>query len=209
MTNFILKVVRALGLLLGNISRIAPSKPEYLLYVLRRAIITGRYKSRFRSFGKNSWLAPDITLGKPQFISIGTCSSVMGHCVLETCPGITEPDLQIGNGVSLGEYTHVTCATKVIIEDGVLTGRFVLITDNAHGASLPDECDTPPIVRELSSKGSVHIGKNVWIGDKATILPGVTVGDGAIIAANAVVTKNVPAYAVVGGNPAKVLKQIK
>lgn len=209
MTNFILKVVRALGLLLGNISRIAPAKPEYLMYVLCRAIVTGRYKSRFRSFGANSWLAPGITLGNPQYISIANDSSVMSHCVLETCPEITKPDLQIGHGVSLGEYTHITCASKIVIGDGVLTGRFVLITDNAHGASLGDESAPPPLARALSSKGSVLIGKNVWIGDKATILPGVTVGDGAIIAANAVVTKNVPAYAVVGGNPAKVLKQIK
>ena len=49
------------------------------------------------------------------------------------------------------------------------------------------------------------IGKNVWIGDKATILPGVVVGDGAIIGANAVVTKNVPANSVVVGNPARVV----
>lgn len=209
MTNLILTVVRTFGLLLGKISRITPSKPEFLMYVLRRAVVTGRYKSRFRSFGANSWLAPGLTLGNPQFISIGNDSSVMAHCVLETCTEITKPDLQIGNGVSLGEYTHITCATKVVIGDGVLTGRFVLITDNAHGASLEKESDIPPSARAISSKGPVLIGKNVWIGDKATILPGVTVGESAIVAANAVVTKNVPAYAVVGGNPAKILKQIK
>lgn len=209
MTNLILKVVRTLGLLLGNIARLAPVKLEYLMYMFRRAVVTGRYKKRFRSFGTNSWLAPRITLGNPQNISIGEGSSVMSHCVLETCPGIAKPDLQIGNGVSLGEYTHITCATKVVVGDGVLTGRFVLISDNAHGASLASECDTPPIARALSSKGSVVIGRNVWIGDKATILPGATVGDGAIIAANAVVTKDVPAYTVAGGNPAKILKQIK
>lgn len=57
----------------------------------------------------------------------------------------------------------------------------------------------------MKSKGGVVIGKNVWIGDKATILPGVVVGDGAIIGANAVVTKNVPANSVVVGNPARVV----
>ena len=56
------------------------------------------------------------------------------------------------------------------------------------------------------SKGPITIGKNVWIGDKATILPGVTIGDGAVIAANAVVTKNVSAYNIVGGNPARIIK---
>ena len=52
------------------------------------------------------------------------------------------------------------------------------------------------------------IGDNVWIGDKATILPGVTIGEGAIIAANAVVTKNVPAFSVAAGNPAKIIKSV-
>ena len=50
------------------------------------------------------------------------------------------------------------------------------------------------------------IGNDVWIGDKATILPGVTIGDGAVVAANAVVTKDVPPYSIVGGNPARVIK---
>lgn len=58
------------------------------------------------------------------------------------------------------------------------------------------------------SKGPVIIGQNVWVGDKATILPGVTIGDGAVIGANSVVTKDVPPYSIVGGNPAKVLKQL-
>ena len=52
-------------------------------------------------------------------------------------------------------------------------------------------------------------GRNVWIGDKATVLPNVTIGDGAIIAANAVVAKDVPPYSVVAGCPAKVVKTIK
>ena len=66
-----------------------------------------------------------------------------------------------------------------------------------------------PVEREIYSKGAVRIGNNVWIGDKATILPGVTIGDGVIIGANSVVTKNIPDYCVVGGNPAKVIKSIK
>jgi len=56
------------------------------------------------------------------------------------------------------------------------------------------------------SKGDIHIGNDVWIGTQSTILSGVTIGDGAVIAANSVVTKNVPPYAIVGGTPAKVLK---
>lgn len=117
--------------------------------------------------------------------------------------------MEIGNGVSVGEYSHITCANRIVIGDGVLTGRFVLITDNSHGGGQNTDLAKAPLCRQLHSKGPVIIGNNVWIGDKATILPGVTVGEGAIVAANAVVTRDVPAYTVVGGCPARVLKVIK
>lgn len=67
--------------------------------------------------------------------------------------------------------------------------------------------DMPPTQRPIYSKGPVVIGDNVWIGDKATILPNVSIGKGAIIAANSVVTKDVPEYSVFAGNPAKIIKQ--
>ena len=60
---------------------------------------------------------------------------------------------------------------------------------------------------EKMSKGDVIIGNDVWIGLNATILSGITIGDGVIIAANAVVTKNVEPYTIVGGNPAKLIKK--
>ena len=81
------------------------------------------------------------------------------------------------------------------------------ICDNNHGTTDFDTLHEAPIKRKLYTKGPVIIGNNVWIGDKATILGGVTIGDGAVIAANSVVTKDVPAYSVVGGNPARVIKR--
>ena len=83
------------------------------------------------------------------------------------------------------------------------------ITDNSHGDTSIDIRSYPPISRPLVSKGKVVIGENVWIGDKATILPGVSIGDGAVIGANAVVTKDVPPYSVVVGNPAKIINKVK
>jgi acetyltransferase-like isoleucine patch superfamily enzyme len=60
--------------------------------------------------------------------------------------------------------------------------------------------------RDTFSKGPVRVGNDVWIGANATILSGVTIGDGAVVAAGSVVTKSVPPYAIVGGAPAKIIK---
>ena len=88
----------------------------------------------------------------------------------------------------------------------VLIGRWVTISDNNHGYTDMLSLQKPPIEREWVSKGPVIIEDNVWIGDKATILANVTIGKGAVVAANSVVTKDVPAYSVVAGIPAKVIK---
>ena len=119
---------------------------------------------------------------------------------------ISTPYLKIGSHCNIGAYNHITCANKLVIGNCCLTGKWVTITDNSHGGTDVDSLRTAPDKRPITSKGPVIIGDNVWIGDKATILPGVTIGDGAEIAANAVVTKDVPAYSVVAGNPAKVIR---
>lgn len=65
----------------------------------------------------------------------------------------------------------------------------------------------PMLLENLPIKGDSIIGNDVWIGQNVTIMPGVKIGDGAIIAANSVVTKDVPAYHIVGGNPIKIIRK--
>ena len=93
--------------------------------------------------------------------------------------------------------------------NNVRLGKKILITDNAHGASSSELLDIAPNYRPLISKGPVVIDDNVWIGEKASIMPGVHIGKGVIVAANSVVTKDVPSYCVVAGVPAKVIKVMK
>lgn len=118
------------------------------------------------------------------------------------------PCLTIGKNCHFGAHNHITCINNISIGDNLLTGKWITITDNSHGTTDIETLHIAPIKRPLYSKGSVVIGNNVWIGDKATILPGVTIGDGAVIAANAVVTKDVEPYTTVAGNPARVIKNI-
>lgn len=122
---------------------------------------------------------------------------------------VFSPILTIGKCCNFGAYNHITCINKVVIGDNCLTGKFVTITDNSHGFTDIENLQQCPEKRKVVSKGPVVIGNNVWIGDKATILPGVTIGDGAVIAANTVVTKDVPAYCVCAGNPGKLIKKEK
>ena len=63
------------------------------------------------------------------------------------------------------------------------------------------------MLEELPLKGDTVVGNDVWIGQNVTVMPGVHIGDGAIIAANSVVAKDVPAYCVAGGNPCRVIRQ--
>lgn len=210
MKKHVIDLIGFLGKVMGILYKLWPSKLEYAGYVFRRHIATARYCSRFKSFGKDSLLSSNITLLSPQYITIGNNVSIMSHSILEACPNAgLSPNLQIGDNSSIGEYAHITCAQQIIIGEGLLTGRFVLITDNGHGKSSMDEAEIPPLLRTVHSNGSIIIGRNVWIGDKVTILPNVTIGDGAVIAANAVVTKDVPAYCVAAGCPAKVVKMMK
>lgn len=118
------------------------------------------------------------------------------------------PEISIGDNVTLNDFCHIACINQVIIGNNVLVASRVFITDHFHGKIDALEKDISPSDRNLYSKGPVIIHDNVWIGEGVVVMPGVTIGKGAIIGANAVVTRDVPAYAVVGGNPAKVIKSI-
>ena len=115
-------------------------------------------------------------------------------------------EMEIGNNVRIEDFCVLN--GNITIGNNVLTGRYVYISDNSHGKNIESELNTPPSLRPLYAKGPVVIGNNVWIGESARILSGVTIGDGAIIGANAVVTHDVPSGAVVGGVPAKVIKMM-
>lgn len=112
--------------------------------------------------------------------------------------------LEIGRGVFFNRGCHLVVHEKVTIGDYTRFGAMVTIHDENH---IPARDDRPFVSRGFVSK-PIFIGRNVWIGTKATILQGVTIGDGSVVAANSVVTRDVPAYTIVGGVPAKVIKEI-
>ena len=164
--------------------------------------------------GEGSSIAYPCSLqgGGQKSISIGNNTGIQSHCILGCWENYRDqkfsPSISIGDNCCIGEYNHITACNKITIGDGLLTGRFVYIGDNAHGGLSFEEVGNRPVERCLISKGQVIIGRNVWIGDKVTILAGVNVGDNVIIGANSVVTKDIPQNTMVAGAPAKIIKQL-
>ena len=116
--------------------------------------------------------------------------------------------------LSIGENTTINFGCIISVASEVRIGSYCRIAggvriydNNSHPTDFMARRDNGGLLTEADVK-SVHIGNDVWIGDSAVIMKGVKIGDGAIVAAKAVVTKDVPAHTIVGGNPAKVIKEI-
>jgi len=114
--------------------------------------------------------------------------------------------LASGMGIEIGDNSGIGLNCRVagplsIGTDVMMAPGVMIFTQNHETSDL-----SVPMRLQTAPKKKVTIGNDVWIGANALIMPGVSVGDGAIIAAGAVVTKNVDSYAVVGGNPARVIK---
>ena len=110
-------------------------------------------------------------------------------------------NLVIGKNVFINSGCKVQDQGGIEIGDGTLIGHNVVLATLNHALAPERRGDLIP--------RPIRIGKNVWIGSNAVILPGVTIGDGAVIAAGAAVTKDVPENSVVGGVPARVLRTIQ
>lgn len=170
-----------------------------------------RNRSRFFRMGKGCFISSDVILHNPHDISIGDFSEISRNASLTTWRGKNSnsgPLIEIGNNVSIGEGAHITASNLIQLKDDVLLGKYVTITDNGHGHSDASDNLVAPLKREIVSSGEVILEERVWIGDKVTILPGVRIGEGAIIGANSVVTKDIPKHSVAVGIPAAVIKKI-
>ena len=111
-----------------------------------------------------------------------------------------------GKNISIGKNVFINSGCRFQDQGGIIIGDDALIGHNVVLATINHR--TEPDRRKDMIPASIKIGKNVWIGANVTVLPGVTIGDNAIIAAGAVVNKDVPHNTIVGGVPAKILKTV-
>ena len=113
--------------------------------------------------------------------------------------------LKIGENCKIGDNVHIVASENVTIGDGCLMASNIFISDTNHGSN-EDPSEIPPDERPLTSC-PVSIGNNVWIGEGVCVLPGAKIGDGCIIGAHSIVKGEIPAYTIVVGAPAKVVKK--
>lgn len=109
----------------------------------------------------------------------------------------------VGDRLDIGKFCALAAGTRFIMNganhrlDGPSTFPFPIF-----GGAWAEHAD---LIAGLPSKGDTQVGNDVWFGFGATIMPGITIGHGSIIASKSVVTKNVPPYAIVAGNPARIV----
>ena len=178
-----------------------PSYARLIVRLLRKRFLTS-YGRRLRLDGL-CFIGPRVTLqiGKSARIELGRWSW-LGHGTKIRChEGVVSIGAKtvMGQECTISAFQHVSIGRECVIADRVM------LIDFDHGVVEVDR----PIRLQGIYKRDTRVGNNVWIGYGACILRGVTVGDNAIIGTNTVVTKDVPANAVVGGVPARVIRMRK
>ena len=172
---------------------------KYLRLVVRLARKKLRFRGKLRLDGL-AFIGPRVTIqvAKHAHLELGRWSWVGHGCKLRCHEG----EISIGAKTVMGQectisaYKHVSIGRECVIADRVM------LIDFDHGMVEVDR----PIRLQGIYKRDVRVGNNVWIGYGACILRGVTVGDNAVIGTSAVVTKDVPANAVVAGVPARIIR---
>ncbi len=184
-----------------------------MLNSFKKYIIQKKNRSKLYSCGENSELTGRIDKRHPKsVIVIGENCLIEGTLVTET----KDSKISIRNNVFIGGNTILDCVVSIVVEDDVLISYQCLLADSDNhsvrysirkqdlaGWKDDRKHDWGPI----KSK-PVKIRKGAWIGARAIILKGVTIGEGGIVGAGSVVTKDVPPYTIVAGNPAKVIREI-
>ena len=156
--------------------------------------------ARLLIYGGVPYIAGDLR------IFVGDDCMIAGKTTLAAASRFDAPTLRLGNRTNIGYGVTISVAQSVTIGSFVRVANNVTIMDNP-GHPLDAVARRSQPIKEEQAK-PVVIGDDVWIGTGAVILPGVHIGNGAIVGAHAVVTRDVPAGGIVGGNPAKLLRTI-
>ena len=166
------------------------------------------WKKKIGSIGENWYKGEHVTMQNPHCLFFGNNVGIGKYTYFMPCCNFlgTEyhPKITVGDGTWIGIRNSFAAIHGITIGKNVLFAGYVHVTDHSHGY----EDITKPISKQpLISKGPVVIEDNCWLGFNSEILSGVHIGRNSVVAAHAVVTKDIPPYSIVAGNPARIVKQ--
>jgi acetyltransferase-like isoleucine patch superfamily enzyme len=181
------------------------------------------YSRLFGSVGRGLIVGRGVTVRHPQKIHLGDSVVLDDHSVIDA-RGAGEGEVVIGDKVIIGRHaqllaknghiaigsgSNIGAASCIVSRGGVSIGRSALIGGECHisgGVFYTEDLDVPIMHQGIYTRGPITIGDGVWLGMKVGVLDGISVGTGCVIGAGAIVTRDVPDYAVAAGVPARVLK---
>lgn len=172
-----------------------------LAFIIEKDLTKLRLRNIDSTFKKSLNLLGDVSM-----ITFGINSSVGRFSTISIAKnGLKDnPELKVGNNTYIGEYNNIRVAGgKILIGDNCLISQHITMVTSNHIINAG---------KNISSQGwttennFIVIGNDVWIGANSVILPGITISDGAVIAAGSIITHNVPKNAIVAGNPARIIK---
>ena len=165
--------------------------------------VRARWLGRYSDIQEGVWIDRDVELLRfPANISIGSHAAIKAGARLCACNPAAR--ISVGANTTIGFHTFIYASELISIGANCLIAPFVYIVDSDH------KIDRQELInRQGNSTSPILIGDDVWIGVGAKILKGVTIGEGAVVAAGALVKEDVEAYMIVGGIPARVLGERK
>ncbi|MDD5435106.1 MAG: acyltransferase [Nitrospira sp.] len=183
------------------------------LISLKNYIVQRLNKKKLSACGNNSIISGWIDKrNNKSIIVVGQDCLLSGTLVTETVGS----NISIGNNVFIGGGTILDCVASISVGDDVLISYQCLLADsdnhsilyNLRRRDLADWKDGGKHDWGTTNTKPIKICKGVWIGARVIILKGVTIGEGAIVGAGSVVTKDVPPYTIVAGNPARIIREL-
>ena len=174
---------------------------------LRRKAFTLLVRGGFRAFGHSSALEAPAQLLGLSHVSVGRDVYIGANSWLTFLGDSRSParGIVIGDGVSVAGGLVLSALEEIVIEDHVLVGRFVHISDHTHAH---EETERPILAQGLTEPAPVLIKSGAWLGQGVVVCPGVTIGKNAVVAAGSVVRADVPDYCLAAGAPAVVKRQL-
>ena len=156
----------------------------------------------------------DVVIGRPHRITYPEAIRIGDRTVIHQNALISpiaeyagvryHPEILIGSDVYVGPNLYLVCAGRISIGDGCVLSEDVYINDSSHG--LDPEAGLI-MQQPLVQKGTITIGRSCFLGFRSAILPGVVLGDHCVVGINSVVTKSFPAYSMVAGSPARLVRR--